>query len=154
MILSSIQRQNIISKLNGLLSELLYDLNLAEEIVLTKQIPIANFRDEAMTHLLITNYITGEKLFHTRISGSLEIMENLNKRKDSHFLGQHLGWKTDFGLMEHWLNYQIPAFKWLIQKTKEYRSLIKKRDLEYSEPPILMINDEHKKLLEDEDLPK
>ena len=155
LVLSSQDRNKIISNLNGLLSELLFDLNFAEHIesgeadVGLKTTTLGIFTVNAMDYLLSTNYVTASKLFYLTILVVRNRVREINRRLDMILLDKRVhqdrshseNIKTDIVDI-------IADIKDGIKETTQLRKNIRKGMPEFIEPPTIVFDDKHEKLLE------
>jgi len=155
VILTSRERNRIISNLNGLLSELLAGLDFAEDIekkeasVTLTTTTLGRFQTTAMHYLLSTNYVSAEESFYRKIRTVRHDSEIMNRMLDLVLLDKRL--KQDHGHTETILKKitdLISDTKTAIKKTNQLRKILRRGMPEYIEPPILLINKEHQKLLE------
>lgn len=155
IILSSQEKNKIISNLNGLLSELLSNLDLAEDIdngtanVDLKTTTLRRFQTVSMDYILSTNYVSAEETFYKKIFVLRDDINAINRRLDMIMLDKRL--KQNHRHSETIRN-KIPniitKIKLAIKKSNQLRKNIRKAMPEYIEPPTIFINQEHQKLLE------
>jgi len=155
VILSSSERNKNISNLKGLLSELLYDLDFAEDVkqgetnVNLESTTLGKYKTSAMNYLLSTNYVSADESFYSSIRSIASLAETINKRLDLVMLDKRL--KLDYGHPEAIKEKSeglIDKIKPVIKKTNDLVKSIRKGLLEYVEPPVLIIKKEHQDLLD------
>jgi len=155
LILSSQDRNKTISNLNGLLSELLFDLNFAEKIekgesdIGLKTTTLGIFTHNALDYLLSTNYVSASKSFYLTILIARNGLREINKRLDMILLDKRM--KQDHNNTERIkekIDEIIQDIKNAIKETTKLRNDIRKGIPEFVEPPTIFFKDEHEKLLE------
>lgn len=149
-----IEKDKIASNLIGLLSELFHNLDLAEKIrdgsvnVSLKSTTLQRFQNNATNYLLTTNYLPANEWYYKTIKIIAEKIDISNRRLELIFLDKRFNRdsvhpKQLTSALPMLINYSKRA----IEKTNELLSSVKKETILKTEPPILFVNDDQKKLI-------
>lgn len=146
------ERITIMRKLRGLLTEIFYNLELAERIAADKIEPngsLVRFTTHAMSELLASNYVTMSEqpdryIFYLR--NCIDLMESYNKTMDI-----ILASGKDPAVIRaapHCKNLVERLTTYIIPQTKQALDTINKGVMVDDIPPIVVWDDRHKKMVE------
>ena len=155
LIRSDIVKKQIIGNLNGLLTELFYDLDFAEEVQSGKNpadmdnITLGNYRIQAMTHLLTTNYVFAHVNYYILIQTIANTLFHINRRLDLLLLDKRFVKDSGHGAeIKKESIEMIEKIKSAITQTRSLIKAIEKNQPDLSTPPVVYRKEEHKKFLD------
>lgn len=156
LIRSDIVKKQVIGNLTGLTSELLYDLNFAEDIIngqagLTEQnTTLYTFKTESMNHLVSTNYVYADPDYYDLIRTTARLAAKVNRRLDLYLLDKRFKQNRHHDdEIKNESKILIDKIKTALTQNKKLISAIKKNQLNESKPPIIYYKDEHQPLFEE-----
>lgn len=153
LILNSIQRQQSANKLKGLLSELLRNLKIANDLVngilpmTPENITLRRFYTNAIHEILGTNYISVKENFLSDLFTALLDLENVNMRLDVATFNKEDRAVTIKSALEGTKPLK-PLLEQLIKDTKKVLSSIQTSDFKLSESPVFVFGEEYRKYLD------
>ena len=152
LILTSIERKQIIGKLTGLLSELFDNLQYAEGFISHPQEAgkperLHRFYTSAINELLSSTYIPIDNRLQINLRLVKRLLDHHNKLSDQLLFGKDYDdqvieqIKKDYIVLKKGIVITVPILKQALDSIKAGR-------LEFVESPIFIFNQDHKKLLE------
>lgn len=149
-----IEKDKLVSNLTSLLSELFYNMDLAQKILAgTVHVDLVTttlqrFQNNAVNYLRTTNYLPANEMYYKIIKFIADTIDSLNRRIDLVFLDKRLGKDSSHPeQIKDMITPLINNIKRAIEKTNEFLSSAKQETIVKLEPPILFANEEQKKLI-------
>lgn len=155
LIRSEIKKKQILGNLNGLLTELLHNLDFAENIKNEKEksdmieTTILTYRTQAMDHLLTTNYVFANVKYYILIRQISDRMKNVNRRLDLLLLDKRFNVDKEHGkTIKEMSTSLIEIITDAIKQTRSLIKTIEKNQPDFSNPPVVYVKEEHKKFFD------